>query len=125
MDLSDEEAKNFDPNELALEELERRRALEDLTQAGAEATFDLQSKGALYQYVLERRRQAASAITDLVDIDPKDAIGIAVLQTRVREYISACDWINRTLGAADDADHIIHDEFPADGQRQTELPPEE
>lgn len=118
MDLTDEEARKFEPDQLFNEELQRRHELERITQEGAEVIVELQTRGPLYLYVMSRRDQAQDALRQLVEIDPKDAPGIAVLQVRVSEYIAACNWIHLTLAKTEEADNIIRQE-----QQFAEAPP--
>jgi hypothetical protein len=110
-----EEARQFDPEELLVDELERRRELDHVTSAGAEVVFDLQQRGPLYRYVLSRRVKAKDALKRLIDLDPKDGAGIATAQAEVREYIDACNWIARTFNDAKAADDVIRLEAEGEG----------
>jgi hypothetical protein len=109
--LSSDDAELIDPQQLFLDEIERRRQLEQATQAAAEVVYDLQGRGPLYRYMLTRRARAAAALAQLVDIDPKDAAAIAAAQVTVREYVEACRWIDSVLNDGQMADAQIRAEY--------------
>lgn len=110
-DLAQDEAAVFDSALLLEEEIDRRRDLDRATDDAAEMSAELGQKGALYKYVQMRREEAKAALADLIDLDPKDAPGIAAAQVRVKEYLRACVWIDSVLRRGEEADRIIEDEF--------------
>jgi hypothetical protein len=121
MDLSNDESAMFDPDQLMLDELDRRQDLEKATGKAAAVTIDLQDRGPLYQYVMERREDAARALGALVDIDPKEAVDIALLQQIVREYVRACQWIRGSLDDAAHAEKMIAEEFGTPDDPDSEI----
>jgi len=108
---TEDEAKHFDLDEFYDEEIERRELLNRAASEGAGVIIDLQDKGPLYKYVLERRKRAATALRGLVDCEPTDAAGISAYQTIVREYVTAVDWIAGMLAAGAAADNAILEEY--------------
>ena len=113
-DPADLEEAFFDEG---LGDLERRRALERAGRVGADIEIDLQDKGPLFSYVQARRHEAAEALRILVSADPKDAVGIAVAQMTVMEYLRACDWIGKQIERADEAERIIKGEYQDGDER--------
>lgn len=121
MDLSNDEAEKFDPDHLLLDELDRRQDLEKATGKAAAVTIDLQDRGPLYQYAMDRRRDAFGALKALVDADPKDTVAIATLQLQVREFFNVCAFIHSTFDDAALAEQMIADEFGAGDDPDSEI----
>lgn len=110
-----EEHTKFDPDLLALEELENiNERIDRATTRAAEVMVDLQQHGALYQYVLARRSAAARALRQLAEADPTSSTEIMQLQATVRLYTDACSFIDQALAAGEQAEAIINEEFHDD-----------
>jgi hypothetical protein len=110
-DQSQEEASQFDPDTLLMDELDRRRDLDRATTEAAEVMLELSTHRGLYRYVLLVRKRAAMALSDLIDASVTDPVYIARLQAHVRAYVDVCRFIDDTLRAAKDAEGIIKQEY--------------
>lgn len=97
--------------EANLTELEHRHSLERAGRIAAGILIDLQDRGPLYLYVKERRARADQSLRDLVAADPHDAVAVALLQSKVNEYLDACIWIDKALETGAQAEAAIHEEF--------------
>ena len=95
----------------AVEELERRRQLERVGRIAAEITVDLESKGPLGLYAVDRRNDAAAALRTLAAVDPRDAVAIAEAQAVVREYLRVFEWVGGWADRAVEAEEIINREY--------------
>ena len=98
-----------------ISDLERRRMLEQSVALGRDIDRDLAGDGPLMLYLKERRVTAKAALEALVTINPKDAPGIARLQSLVNEYITPCHWIAAKREEGRQDAQTIKEEFPADG----------
>jgi len=96
--------------------LEQRRQLEQAVSLKTDIEKDLAGKGPLFLYLKQRRAVALAALKSLAEADPKDAAGIARLQTVIDEYITPCEWMAARLDEGAHSARIIKEEFPADGQ---------
>ena len=98
-----------------LSALERRRALQRAGTLAAEIHIDVAAKGPLLLYLKERRNEALEALYALVSIDPRDDVAIARAQTVVAEYLKVAHWIAARREDALEADRIIQEDYPTDG----------
>lgn len=96
----------------SLTEMERRHALERAGRISAEIQIDLETGGPLALYAKGRREDATAAMQELAIVDPKDAVGIAMLQATVREYLRVCEWVSARGEEAAEAERIIKREYP-------------
>ena len=105
----------------AVEELERREAMNAENRAAAAIELDLFEKGPLREFLLWRRSVAAEALKTLAVIPPTATAEIAGLQAAIREYGTICEWIQIHFEKAEENDQIINEEYGENGQ----TPPED
>lgn len=86
-----------------LSNIERRKALESAERVAADIEHDLNISGPLALYVQSRKREASESLRVLVNLDPSDAVAVAMAQQSVKEYLRAIDWIYKSVEAARDA----------------------
>jgi len=96
--------------------LEQRRQLEQSVSLKTDIETDLAEGGPLMLYLKRRRAMALEALEALVSVDPKDAPGIAKLQTLINEYIRPCEWVAARIEEGAQDAQTIREEYPADGQ---------
>ena len=107
---------NFEGSEAELFEDGRTalRTLDEASRLTAEVIIDLQDKGALYAYVMEKREEAAKAMLALADANPTDTATIIELQATIRPYRDACAWIHRKLDEGEEIAEQINQENTSD-----------
>lgn len=86
-----------------------RAALGRIAQATSEVVIDLQTKGALYQYLRSRREIAIGALAELASTDPEDTATIIALQAAIRPYFDGCEFIRASVSAGMEADETIEE----------------
>lgn len=94
----DTEAEIFEESRTA------RRALDELSHTVAEVIIDLQDKGPLRSYVVDKREEAIEAMRALARINPTHTAEIIELQATIRLFADVCEWIHRKL---DEGDQIV------------------
>ena len=99
------------PAELFEENATARRALDQITQKSAEVIYDLESKGPLFHFVLQLREEAVKGLIGLATTDPSDTKAIFELQTLVRAYLAACEFVHDTVEQGEDADAEIMETY--------------
>ena len=92
-----------------------RRAEDQRTKREADdIEADITRNGPLGKYIQLRRRQAIAALVSLAETDPANAVGIAVLQAEIREYIRCCAFVTDAFTAADMAAQALQEELGTD-----------
>ncbi len=104
----EEEARAFS------EEDQYAQFLETEGRLSAEVMIDLQDRGPLYLYVMERLAAAQQAMNGLVHCDPNDTVAIAQFQGVIHEWTNACDFINSFLERGEQAAQQIKEQFSDD-----------
>lgn len=92
-----------------------RRALDEITRVTAEVIIDIQDKGALYRYALDKRNDAITAMQVLSSAPPTDTPAIIEQQAVIRLYTDVCDWIHRSIDEGEQiAEEINSKEYGRD-----------
>ncbi len=95
----------------SLRDLEERQALERANRLAANIEIDIEQNGPLGQYIKFRRQDACEALKVLAEIDPKDAVSVALAQSVVREYLRAVSWVSASIEESEAADEIIKRDY--------------
>jgi hypothetical protein len=102
----------------ALDDMEAKHALEAAGQVAADIIIALERAGPLALYAEERRKDAASALRLLLAADPNDPVAVAQAQAEVNEYLRLCAWIRGRMEEAQQAEHIINEQYGRQGRGQ-------
>lgn len=97
------------------ENLEEIIQINRVTTAAANIEMELESRGPLYDYLLDARHGAVSALTALVTVDPRDSVEITRLQQQALRFSDICEHIRGTMEYAKEADKFINEEY---GERE-------
>lgn len=102
----------------SLRDLEERQALERAGRVAANIEIDLEQGGPLGLYIKSRRQEASEALRVLAEVDPRDAVSVAMAQSVVREYLRAVNWVAAKIEESEAADEIIKRDYGNDDEQQ-------
>jgi hypothetical protein len=82
-----------------------------ITKAGPIRFRCTSSRTALHHFLRAKRKEAIAAIAGLIFADPTDARAVYALQRLIHPYFDACDFVQKTLEAGENADQTIEETY--------------